>query len=287
MPNASPPICVCLAIFSTLVVVACATPAATPNVEPTGSAGVQTQLAVVPTLEPLPTYTPYPTATPYPVAASLPTYTPLPTLYAPPKFIAPQFTVATPTPIWLPTLPPRFIPPTPALSQWRATGNWYRDASHESAINKEVMSMGFSDKAKVAALDAITPGAARDVMLSLGCIGTFRLMYVIPYSFEVPSSMNTLTVGIWDHGTDAWVDDEVWHYKNVVTIEDGSGVFMTSNAQVRQIFSTLRKADQNREADLVFSVGLYDSTDGTRGRGLWGEFDPTGLEDALDYLPCF
>ena len=60
---------------------------------------------------------------------------------------------------------------------------------------------------------------------------------------------------------------------------------MTSNAQVRQILSTLRKADQNRETDLVFSVGLYDSTEGTRG--LWGEFDPTGLEDALAYLPCF
>ena len=298
MPNASPPIRVCLAIFLALVVVACATPAATPNVEPTGSAGVQTQLAVVPTLEPLPTYTPYPTATPrpthtpyptatpYPVAASLPTYTPLPTLYAPPKFIAPQFTVATPTPIWLPTLPPRFIPPTPALSQWRATGNWYRDASHESTINKEVMSMGFSVKARVAALDAITPGAARDVRLSLGCVGTDeRLMYVVPYSFKVPPSMDTLTVGIWDHGTNAWAEDEVWHYGNVVTTEDRAGVFITSKAQVRQILSTLRKADQNREADLVFSVGLYDSTEDTEG--LWGEFDPTGLEDALDYLPCF
>ena len=147
--------------------------------------------------------------------------------------------------------------------------------------------MGFSDKAKVAALDAITPGAQRDVRLSLGCIGTTtRVMYVIPYSFEIPSSVNTLTVGIWDHGTDAWVDDEVWHYKNVVTIDGGSGVFITSNAQVRQIFSTLRKADQNQEADLVFSVGLYDSTESTT-RGLWGEFDPAGLEDALAYLPCF
>ena len=146
--------------------------------------------------------------------------------------------------------------------------------------------MGFSDKAKVAALDAITPGAKRDVRLVLGCIGTFRVMYVVPYSFKVPPSMDTLTVGIWDYGTDAWVDDEVWHYGNVVTTGDGSGVFITSNAQVRQILSTLQKADQNREEDLVFSVGLYDSAESTT-RGLWGEFDPAGLEDALDYLPCF
>ena len=146
--------------------------------------------------------------------------------------------------------------------------------------------MGFSVKARVAALDAITPGAARDVRLSLGCVGTDeRLMYVVPYSFKVPPSMDTLTVGIWDHGTNAWAEDEVWHYGNVVTTEDRAGVFITSKAQVRQILSTLQKADQNREADLVFSVGLYDSTEDTEG--LWGEFDPTGLEDALDYLPCF
>ena len=147
--------------------------------------------------------------------------------------------------------------------------------------------MGFSVKAKVAALDAITPGAARDVRLSLGCIGTDRVMYVIPYSFKVPPSMDALTVGIWDLGTGAWVEDEVWHYENVVRMEAGMGVFISSNAQVRQIFSTLRKADQNRDADLVFSVGVYDSTEGTEGGGMWGEFDATGLEDALDYLPCF
>ena len=291
MPNASSPIRVCLAIFLALVVVACTTPAATPNVKATVSAKVQTQLAVVLTLEPLPTYTPYPTATPYPVAAPLPTYTHVPPqfLVATPKPFSlptlPPFSLPTLPPVSLLTLPPIFIPPTPAPSQWRGTGNWYRDASHELAINKKAVSMGFSDKAKVAALDAITPGSERDVRLSLGCIGITRVMYVTPYSFKVPPPMDALTVGIWDYGTDAWVEDEVWHYRNVVTVEAGIGVFISSNAQVRQILSTLRKADQNREADLVFSVGLYDSTEGTEG--LWGEFDPTGLEDALDYLPCF
>ena len=145
--------------------------------------------------------------------------------------------------------------------------------------------MGFSNKAKVAVLDAITPGAERDVRLSLACVGTDRVMYVIPYSFKVPPSVDALTVGIWNHETSAWVKDEVWHYENVVRMVAEMGVLISSHAQVRQILSMLQKADQNREADLVFSVGLYDSTEDTRG--LWGEFDATGLEDALDYLPCF
>ena len=148
--------------------------------------------------------------------------------------------------------------------------------------------MGFSDKTKIASLDAITPGAVRDLRLSLGCIGIERVIYVIPYSYEVPSSVDALTVGIWNYKTNEWADGQVWHYTNILTTEDGSGVFISSNAQVRQILSTLRKASQNQEADLVFSVGLYDSAkDAEEATGLWGELNPTGLEDALGYLPCF
>ena len=86
--------------------------------------------------------------------------------------------------------------------------------------------------------------------------------------------------------TDDWVEGDLGWYKDPVLTDDGSAIYVINQAQLRQIIRILENANQNRSPDLVLNVGMFDSKNDDV-LGLWGEFDPTGLQDALQYLSCF
>ena len=248
---------------------------------------------------PYPTYTPPPSSTPRPTLEPLPTYTPLPTLeplptYTPYPTPTPEPT-ATPTPTPVPTATPRPTrtptpqptqTPTPEPRQWESTGYWSHDPSYESSINEALKSGGFSGQAKVATLDAIPTAWSADLSLSLGCIAGIGVVYLTPYSFVVSPSADTYAVGMWNDETDSWVDDDLGWYKDPVLTDDGSAIYVANQAQVRQIVRVLEKASRNQNPALVLNAGMFDSENGDV-LGLWGVFDPAGLQDALRYLSCF
>ena len=153
-------------------------------------------------------------------------------------------------------------------------------------LNAVLQSEGFDSQAKVATLDAIPTGWAADLSLSLGCIGGIGVGYLTPYSWVVPPSVDTYVVGMWNRKTGAWVDDDLRSYKNPLFTDDGSAIYVSNKTQLRQIIGILEKANQNRNPDLALNVGMVDSKN-EDVTALWGEFDPTGLQDALQYLPCF
>ena len=70
------------------------------------AAGVQAQLAAIPTPTSIPTPTPYPTFTPRPTQTTLPTYAPLPTLAPLPTYTPYPTALPRPTHMPLPTLEP-------------------------------------------------------------------------------------------------------------------------------------------------------------------------------------
>lgn len=231
---------------------------------------------------PVPTPTAVPSATPSPQ----PTATPAPTPTAIPAPTATQTPTPTPTATATPTRRPTRTPtPTPESRQWEPVGNWSQDLVYESSLNATLKSEGYDSQAKVATLDAVATAWMADLSLSLGCIDGLGVVYLTPYSWEVPPSADTYVVGLWNDETDDWVEDAVGWYRNPVVTDDGSAIYVTNQSQVRQIIRILERANQNRNPDVVLNVGMFDS-ENDDVLGLWGDFDPTGLRAALQYLPC-
>ena len=153
-------------------------------------------------------------------------------------------------------------------------------------MNEALRSGGFEGQAKIVTLDAMPTGGRADLSLSLGCVAGVGVAYLTPYSYVIPPSADTYAVGIWDEKADGWVQSSLGWYKNPVLTDDGGAIYATNQAQLRQIIRILEEADRNRDPDLVLNVGIFDSKNDDV-RGLWGEFDPAGLQNALQYLPCF
>ena len=192
--------------------------------------------------------------------------TPFPTLPIPVLLVEPS----------MPILVPEVVP------EWESTGNWYRDHEYETSLNAALEAQGTDAKSRVATLDAPPELLASDLSLSVGCFTGAKVMYLTPYTFVVPPSVDTYVAGIWNTEAGEWV--EVLHYRNPILTDDGSAIYVSNNAQIRGIVEVLRKADKNVDPNLKLSVAAWDSA--AEG-GLLSNFDPTGLDDALAYLPCY
>ena len=275
------------------------TPEPTPNIDATVSAEVEARLAAAPTATPYPTATPRPTYPPPPprvvVATATPEPTPSPT---------PRPTIPPPTPFFLATLPPPTPtpalimpvipkpvppqvtpPPTPSASEWEGTGDWYRDHDYEAGLKMAMEALGQMPPIGVATLDASARATFQDLSLSLGCIGPTKVAYLTPY-VAVPAGADTYTFGVWNTSASEWESGQVLRVSNPGFTDDGSAVYIYSQAQVREILAIIRQADANQAPGLVLSGGIFvDGADDDSG--VWGDFVPAGYEDALDYLPCF
>ena len=261
-----------------------------------------------PTLEPLPTHTPFPSLSPLPTLAPLPTLVPLATLVPLPTYtpyptptLAPTATpmlepTPTSTPRPVPTRSPTATPrptstprptatPTPSRDEWESSGDWYRDTDYELRINEALRAQNIPGKARVATLDAIPTAWSADLSLSVGCINEIGIAYLTPYSWEVSPLVDTYAVGMWDDEEDEWIDDDLGWYREPLLTDDGSAIYISNQAQVRQIVRILEAANRNRNPDLVLNAGMF-AADNDNVDALWAEYDPDGLEDALDYLGC-
>lgn len=243
--------------------------------------------------DPAPTYTPYPTYTPAPtpIPVSLPTYTPPPTATAYPTYTPQPTLVPLPTHTPYPTHTPlpTYTPyptrtPSPSIN-WERSGYWYRDVEWETELlafyRNEDPEREFV--VKIATLDADPSQAWGDLALALGCINDHPVGYLVPYSFEVPANIDTWTIGVWDRTAERWDDDFPIH--PAVVTDDGSGVYITNRAIMYSIVELLGNADAELTQSQAFSAGMWASA--TDESGLWGSFNPEGLQDALDYLGCY
>ena len=100
---------------------------------------------------------------------------------------------------------------------------------------------------------------------------------------NVPANLDKYRVGIWDDISGSWVDPG--EEFTVILTDDGSSVYITNRAYLREIVRLLTKASSDLPAEQYFSVILYDS--GATGIEYWSGFDPAGVADALRYLGCY
>ena len=209
-------------------------------------------------------------------------------LPTPPALLPPP-TIPIPVPMLMPTFqpPPTYplpLPVTPAV-EWEGTGDWYRDDLYEAALDTLYKEQGLDVQVGIVTLDASVRVWAGDLSLTLGCLGSTKVAYLSPYSFLMPVGMDRYTVGVWNDQSQTWVEDQTETYRNPTITDDGSSIYIINNSQIRQIVSVLHHAGANQNPDLVKGAGIWDST---KYEGeLWSDYDPTGLEDALNYLPCF
>lgn len=98
--------------------------------------------------------------------------------------------------------------------------------------------------------------------------------------------MDIYRLGMWNNKDRDWEGDRVYTYENPIITLDKGAIYIYNTVQVRQLVGLLRYALQNRDADVVLLAGMYSLADNDRP-GLWGEYNVTGLNDALDYLGCF
>ena len=269
--------------------IACTTPAPEPTYDlpATITAQVREQLAAIPTATLQPTYTPYPTFTPYPTLTPAPTGTPYPT-YTPAPTLEPLPThTPYPTSRPLPTYTP-YPTPTRASTKepsWQGTGHWYRDSDFERGLQEilQDLSGGTEYDVKMATLDADPSTAGNDLYLTLGCLESVPVGYIFPYSSEIPANVDQYRVGIWDGEQAIWVDQGI--KSSVLLTDDGSGVYITNRASLREIVRLLKRSSSGLPVEQYLSTIIYNSS--TDDVDCWSGFDAAGVADVLRYLDCY
>ena len=117
------------------------------------------------------------------------------------------------------------------------------------------------------------------------CIDGVRIGFLSPYSGLVPPKADAYFVGVWNKRRDDLVERDSRLYFHPTLTDDGSEIITGSQSQLRRILRLLGAAARNDNPDLVLVAGIFDSR-GEELEGVWGEFDPAGLDDVLRYLPC-
>ena len=193
-------------------------------------------------------------------------------------FIVEPEPTPTPTPTPSPITPTPTPAPTPSL--WQSSGYWYRDAGWESAM-KETPTVS---SARVASLDS-NPMQTHDLYLTLACINAAPVMYLTPYSLYVPDAIDMYTVAIWDDVSVSFVDGGLGARDAHRTDDEGS-LYITHWPTLVAVIDLLRTgASGTLSQGQSFYAGMWAST--TDDPGFGAEFEPEGLQDALDYIGCF
>ena len=135
---------------------------------------------------------------------------------------------------------------------------------------------------KMASLDADPSKEGDDLSLTLGCLNSLPVGYILPYNLHIPANVDAYMVGIWDVVRAVWVDRG--RERSVTLTDDGSGAYISNRAVLREIVGFLKKSSSGLPADHGLSVILFDSD--TDGVDYWSEFDAAGVADALRYLGC-
>ncbi len=246
--------------------------AATKEAEASVSATVEARVAetlTAPTATPAPEPTPNPQPTPTVAPTATPTPRPAPT--------------ATPAPARVPT-------PVPATAEWKATGNWHRDAARELTLAETLKNVApfADDDLRAATLDATSSIAGRDLFITLACLGPTPVANVTSYSFEIPEYVNPYVYyGIYDVANEEYVGHFYHSYDGPSIADDGSGIYIADAVELRLLINAMTYATEEPDPDHIFVTGIWERDSDKQDLSLWSEFDPAGVDDALLYLGCF
>ena len=146
------------------------------------------------------------------------------------------------------------------------------------------LGIGTDFDAKVATLDADpTTTISDELYISLGCINDVPWGWLTPYTLEVPADVDTFAIGIWDNNSGKFVDDIPT--QPAVRTDNESSLYISNRVVLSGLTRLLRQAASGLPQGQVFTAGMWKQD--ADGIGMWADFDPDGLQDALNYLECF
>lgn len=291
----------CLLCLSVVWVVACTsedptqrpTRERTPDLDATVEAGIEatreaeiTPAAVVATKVIQPTATKRPSPSPTSQAERE-----TPEATAPPPTLPPIAATPTPAPtvVAAPAGPVALPTPTaiPAAPEWEETGYWYRDHYWEEVLtewNREE-DPDATHRIRAATLGANPGGMDTDLYLTLACVGTTQAAFLTSYAHEIPEFFDTYLFGIWDESGERYLENHEHFYYGLTVSRDGSGLSITYPAELNEIINTFAYAAVGLEPGQSLIAGMWETDN--FDTDLWTDFDPAGIDDALQFLGCF
>ena len=175
--------------------------------------------------------------------------------------------------------------PEPTARQtaaWEQSGDWSRNEYAEQGFAEYLRQQGVAaESIRMASLDSPVISPDRDVFITLGCIDGLGVIHILSYTDQLPAGETEYAFGLFSAGRAG--PENVFSHTDLANVGDIAGDYRIIITEPERISSVLEMLRAAAGASGQF-VGLDVQR---RGRTLRATFEPTGIEDALQYVGCF
>ena len=173
------------------------------------------------------------------------------------------------------------VPPQ-VVAGWERSGDWHKNDYEEQGFAEYLRREGVrAESIRMASLDSPTISPRRNLYLTLGCIDDADVIYNLSYTDRLSTGNAEYAFGLNTVGESA--PDHTFTQTAQGHLGKTAGDFrisITDDDHIDQVLELLHAAADTPEQ--------FVSLDARRGsRILTANFNPAGIDDALDYLVCF
>ena len=172
--------------------------------------------------------------------------------------------------------------PAAMSAAWERSGDWSRNEYAEQGFAEYLRRQGIrAESIKMVSLDSPVISPDRDVFITFGCIDGLGVVRIMSYTDKLPAGETEYAFGLFGVGS-AGPDDVFSHtaLANVGEVAGDYRISITEPERISSILETLRSAAGTPGKLVGLDVRRRDEF-------LRATFEPTGIEDALQYVGCF
>ena len=133
----------------------------------------------------------------------------------------------------------------------------------------------------MASLDSPVISPDRDVFISFGCIDGRGVVYILSYTDKLPAGETEYAFGVFSVGGTG--PEDVFSHTDLANVGEVAGdyrIIITEPVRISSILEMLRTVAGTPGKLVGLDVPR-------RNEVLRATFEPTGIEDALQYVGCF
>ena len=172
--------------------------------------------------------------------------------------------------------------PAAVVEAWERSGDWVRNEYAEQVFEEYLRRQDIrAQSIRMASLDSPVISPDRDVFITFGCIDGLGVVHILSYTDKLPAGETEYAFGLFGVGVTG--PDDVFSHTDLANVGEVAGdyrIIITEPARINSILEMLRTAAGTPDKLVGLDVRR-------RNEVLRATFEPTGIEDALDYLGCF
>ena len=172
--------------------------------------------------------------------------------------------------------------PAAVTAAWERSGDWSRNEYEEQGFAEYLRRQGIrAESIRIASLDSPIISPDRDAFITFGCIDGLGVVHILSYTDKLPVGETEYAFGLFGVGVTG--PDDVFSHTDLANVGEVAGdyrIIITEPARINSILEMLRTAAGTPDKLVGLDVRR-------RNEVLRATFEPTGIEDALDYLGCF